>query len=83
MLVNNQWLTEEGGRKGRRIEEFDMTVCACACVCVHTHACRHTRHVESSQTRDRTHVPCIVRWLLIHCTTKDVQKGESRLQFLD
>ena len=83
MLVNSQWLTEEGGREGRRIEEFTMAVCACACVCVCTHTCRHTWHVESSQSRDRTHVPCIVRWLLIHCTTKEVQRGESGLQFLD
>ena len=26
-------------------------------------------HVESSQTRDQTRVPCIVRRILIHCTT--------------
>ena len=24
------------------------------------------RHVESAQTRDRTHVPCIGRWILNH-----------------
>ena len=29
-------------------------------------------HVESSWTRDRTHVPCIGRWLLNHRTTRDV-----------
>ena len=29
-------------------------------------------HVESSQTRDRTCVLCIGRWILIHCTTKEV-----------
>ena len=28
------------------------------------------RQVESSQTRDRTCVPCIGRWILIHCTTQ-------------
>ena len=27
------------------------------------------RHVESSQTRDRTRVPCIGRWILNHCIT--------------
>ena len=28
--------------------------------------------VGSAQTRDRTHVPCIGRWILIHCTNKEV-----------
>ena len=32
------------------------------------------QHVESSLTRDRTHVPCIVRQILIHYTTKEVQQ---------
>ena len=31
------------------------------------------RHVESSWTRDQTHVPCIGRQILIHCTTREVQ----------
>ena len=30
------------------------------------------QHVESSQTRDRTRVPCIGRQILIHCTMKEV-----------
>lgn len=30
------------------------------------------RHVESSRTRDCAHVPCIGRWVLIHCTMRDV-----------
>ena len=30
------------------------------------------QHVESFQTRDQTHVPCIGRQILIHCTTKEV-----------
>ena len=30
------------------------------------------RHVGSSQTRDRTYVPCIGRWILIHCFTREV-----------
>ena len=30
------------------------------------------RDVGSSQTRDRTHVPCIGRWILNHCTTREV-----------
>ena len=33
---------------------------------------RCSRHVESSCTRDRTHIPCIGRWILIHCTTREV-----------
>ena len=30
------------------------------------------RHVGSSQTRDRTHIPCTGRWILNHCTTREV-----------
>ena len=30
------------------------------------------RHVESSQTREQTHIPCTGRWILIHCTTREV-----------
>ena len=29
-------------------------------------------YAESSWTRDRTHVPCIGRWVLIHCTTREI-----------
>ena len=29
-------------------------------------------HVESSWTRDRTCVPCKGRWILIHCTTREI-----------
>ena len=32
------------------------------------------QHVEYSQTRDQTCVPCIVRQILVHCTTWDVLK---------
>ena len=31
-----------------------------------------SRHVESSQTRDRSHVPCIGRQILIYWTTREV-----------
>ena len=31
-------------------------------------------HVESSQTRDRTCVPCISRRILYHWTTREVQR---------
>ena len=34
-------------------------------------------HMQSSQTRDRTHVPCITRQVLILCTTPG--KSESKL----
>ena len=35
------------------------------------------QHVTSSHswTRDQTHVPCISRQILIHCTTKEVHKS--------
>ena len=29
-------------------------------------------YVESSQTRDQTHVPCTGRCILIYCTSKEV-----------
>ena len=32
------------------------------------------RHMESSGTRDRTHVPCIGRRILTHCTTREVHQ---------
>ena len=32
-------------------------------------------HVESFWTRDRTHVPCIGRWILSHWTTREVHPG--------
>ena len=31
------------------------------------------RHVGSSQTRARTRVPCIGRWTLNHCATREAQ----------
>ena len=33
------------------------------------------RHVGSSWTRDRTRVPCIGRWILNHCTTREVPQS--------
>ena len=35
------------------------------------------RHVGSSQTRDRTRVPCIGRRILNHCATREVLKSHS------
>ena len=37
------------------------------------------RHAESSQTRDGTCVPCIVRWFLNHWTTREVRIGLLRM----
>ena len=33
------------------------------------------QHVESSQTSDRSCVPCIGRWILIHCATRELLPG--------
>ena len=33
------------------------------------------RHVGSSWTRAQTRVPCIGRWILNHCTTREVQSN--------
>ena len=35
------------------------------------------RYVESSQSRDQTHVPCISRQILIHCTTREGPRHSS------
>ena len=40
------------------------------------------RHVESSQTRDRTHVPCISRQILDHWTTREVPRHAFTTVFL-
>ena len=32
------------------------------------------RHVESSQTRDQTRVPCIGRWILTYSATREVSQ---------
>ena len=32
-------------------------------------------HVGSSQTRDQTCVPCIGRWILNHCATREVPEN--------
>ena len=39
-------------------------------VVVHGLSC--SLHVASSWTRHWTHVPCISRWILTHCTTREV-----------
>ena len=39
------------------------------------------RHVESSQTMDRTHFPCIGRQLLTHCATRGVSLIPIRSEF--
>ena len=36
-------------------------------------------HVESFRTKDRTHVPCIGRQVLSHCTTREVPKVGFKL----
>ena len=36
------------------------------------------RHVGSSRTRARTHVPCIGRWILNHCATREVPSQTFR-----
>ena len=32
------------------------------------------QHVGSSQIGDRTHVPCIGKWVINHCTTREVPR---------
>ena len=46
-------------------------------------------HVRSSLTKDRTHVPCVGRWMLTHCTTSEVhnlslesKSSDGRIQLL-
>ena len=40
------------------------------------------QHVESSLNRDRTHVPCVGRWILNHWTTRRVQKWREVYAFI-
>ena len=37
--------------------------------------CTQAVHAESSRTRNRTCVPCISRWIPIHCTTREAPPG--------
>ena len=39
------------------------------------------QHVGSSQTRARTRVPCIGRWILNHCTTREALLSFFNLNF--
>ena len=49
---------------------------------VHTGSLAASCHLESSQIRDGTHVPCIGRWILSHSTIKEVQREEVLSFFL-
>ena len=40
------------------------------------------KHVESSQTGNRTQVSCIGRWILNHCATREVQRALYCLRYL-
>ena len=40
------------------------------------------RHVGSSQTRARTHVPCISRQILNYCATREAQDVVFECQFI-
>ena len=40
-------------------------------------------HVGSSQTRARTHVPCIGRQILNHCATREALKVNIKPHFTD
>ena len=48
----------------RALEHTDFSSCG-------TRALVAPQHVESSWTRDRTHVLCTGRWILIHCATRE------------
>ena len=41
-----------------------------------------TWHVESSQTRDRTCVPCVGKWILNQQTTREARKAILLTQLL-
>ena len=40
------------------------------------HGLNASQHVGSSRTRDRTHIPCISRWILNHWTTMEAPTME-------
>ena len=41
------------------------------------------RHVGSSRTRDGTRVPCIGRWILNHCATREAHRFRFYIQVYD
>ena len=45
----------------------------CAEAELHQDGTLRRRHMESYQTSKGTHVPCPGRWILDHCTTREVQ----------
>ena len=59
------WALEHGlGGCGLRALEHRLGGCGTGLVAL--------QHVGSSPPRDRTRVPCIGRWILIDCTTREV-----------
>ena len=40
------------------------------------------RHVGSSRTRARTRVPCIGRWILDHCATREARPSDAFKRYL-
>ena len=48
-------------------------VAVCRCLIVVASGLVAPHHVESSRTRDRTHVPCIGRWILYHWVAQMVK----------
>ena len=66
LLSSCEWASHGGGFScGARAPGVRASV-----VMVHQVHCSEA--AESSQTRDRTHVLYIDRWILIHCTTGEV-----------
>ena len=65
----------EHGFQARRLQQLQhvgSVVAACGLQQLWRTDLVALRHVGSSQTRDRTHVPCIDRRILNHCITKEV-----------
>ena len=81
-----QWLLLLRSRGSRRagFSTCGSRALQCRLSSCGTRALVAPRHVGSSRTRDRTRVPCIGRWILNHCTTREVRHSNfKRLISLD
>ena len=75
LLCRGAWASHCGGFsccRARALNAWASVAAVCRLSNRGAQALASLRHVESSCTRDRIHVPCIGRQIPIHCTTKEV-----------
>ena len=72
LLIAVASLVAEHGLQARGLQQLWLTGCRAQSQQLWLTGLVAPRHVGSSQTRARTRVPCIGRWILNHCTTREV-----------